>query len=86
MLLGTIEQSFIFAIMVLGVYISYKILDFPDMTTEGSFSLGGAVAVTLITKGVHPYWQPWQHWCRLFGRASDRNTLYPERLIKKTSR
>ena len=31
-----------------------RILDFPDMTTEGSFPLGGAVAVTLITKGVNP--------------------------------
>lgn len=50
MLLGTIEQSFIFAIMVLGVYISYKILDFPDMTVDGSFPLGAAVSAALIVK------------------------------------
>lgn len=54
MLLGTIEQSFIFAIMVLGVYISYKVLDFPDMTVDGSFPLGAAVSAALIVKGVNP--------------------------------
>ncbi|WP_300330181.1 ABC transporter permease [Fusobacterium sp.] len=54
MLLGTIEQSFIFAIMVLGVYISYKILDFPDMTVDGSFPLGAAVSASLIIKGMNP--------------------------------
>ena len=54
MLLGTIEQSFIFAIMVLGVYISYKILDFPDMTVDGSFPLGAAVSASLIVKGMNP--------------------------------
>ena len=54
MLLGTIEQSFIFAIMVLGVYISYKVLDFPDMTVDGSFPLGAAVSAALIIKGVNP--------------------------------
>lgn len=54
MLLGTLEQSFIFAIMVLGVYISYKILDFPDMTVDGSFPLGAAVSAALIVKGINP--------------------------------
>lgn len=54
MLLGTLEQSFIFAIMVLGVYISYKILDFPDMTVDGSFPLGASITAALIVKGVNP--------------------------------
>lgn len=54
MILGTLEQSFILAIMVLGVYISYKILDFPDMTVDGSFPLGGAVSATLIIHGINP--------------------------------
>lgn len=54
MLLGTLEQSFIFAVMVLGVYISYKILDFPDMTVDGSFPLGAAVVAASIVKGVNP--------------------------------
>ena len=56
MILGTIEQSFIFAIMVLGVYISYKILDFPDMTVDGSFPLGAAVSASLIVRGVNPFY------------------------------
>lgn len=54
MLLGTLEQSFIFAIMVLGVYLSYKILDFPDMTVDGSFPLGGAIASAILIKGGNP--------------------------------
>ena len=58
MLLGTLEQSFIFAVMVLGVYISYKILDFPDMTVDGSFPLGAAVAAASIVKGLNPVLAP----------------------------
>lgn len=54
MLIGTLEQSFILGIMVIGVYLSYKILDFPDMTVDGSFPLGGAVTATLLVKGVNP--------------------------------
>ncbi|MDR3259293.1 MAG: ABC transporter permease [Fusobacteriaceae bacterium] len=54
MFLGTLEQSFIFAIMVLGVYISYKILDFPDMTVDGSFPMGGSIAAAMLIKGWNP--------------------------------
>ena len=43
MLQATIEQSLIFAIMVLGVYISFRILNFPDMTVDGTFPLGAAI-------------------------------------------
>ena len=52
---ATIEQSLIFAIMVLGVYISFKILNFPDMTDDGSFPLGAAISAKLLTLGVNPY-------------------------------
>lgn len=45
----------IYAIMALGVYITYKILDFPDLTVDGSFPMGAAIACTLITKGMNPY-------------------------------
>jgi len=45
----------IYAIMALGVYITYKILDFPDLTVDGSFPMGAAVACILIAKGVNPY-------------------------------
>lgn len=55
MLVATLEQSLIFAIMVLGVYLSFKILNFPDMTVDGSFPLGAAVSARLLTEGVNPY-------------------------------
>lgn len=54
MLISTISQGFVWAILGVGIFMTFRILDFPDMTTEGSFPLGGAVAVTLITKGVNP--------------------------------
>ena len=53
-ILGTIEQGLIYAIMALGVYITYKILDFPDLTVDGSFPLGGAVTAPLLVAGLHP--------------------------------
>ncbi|WP_338935961.1 ABC transporter permease [Fusobacterium polymorphum] len=55
MLQATIEQSLIFAIMVLGVYISFRILNFPDMTVDGTFPLGAAISAKLLTFGVNPY-------------------------------
>jgi len=55
MLQATIEQSLIFAIMVLGVYISFRILNFPDMTVDGTFPLGAAISTKLLTLGVNPY-------------------------------
>ena len=55
MLQTTIEQSLIFAIMVLGVYISFRILNFPDMTVDGTFPLGAAISAKLLTLGVNPY-------------------------------
>lgn len=50
-----IEQGLIYGILALGVYITYKILDFPDLTTDGSFPLGAAVTAALISRGVNPY-------------------------------
>ena len=54
MLLGTMEQSLIFAIMVMGVYISFRILDFPDMTVDGSFPMGAAIVASCLVKGINP--------------------------------
>ena len=54
-ILGVLEQGLIFGIMALGVYITYKILDFPDLTVDGSFPLGAAMSALLITHGVNPY-------------------------------
>ena len=53
--LSIIEQGLIYGILTLGIYITYKILDFPDLTVDGSFPLGAAVTALLITKGVNPY-------------------------------
>ena len=55
MLVLIISQGFVWAILGLGIFMTFRILNFPDMTTEGSFPLGGAVAVTLITQGVNPF-------------------------------
>ena len=50
-----IEQGLIYGILALGVYITYKILDFPDLTVDGSFPLGAAVTAALLTRGISPF-------------------------------
>ncbi|WP_338749495.1 ABC transporter permease subunit [Bacillus sp. FJAT-52991] len=54
-LFGSIEVGMIYAIMALGVYLSFRILDFPDLTVDGSFVTGGATASVLIISGVNPF-------------------------------
>ena len=49
--LSVLEQGMIYGILALGVYITYKILDFPDLTVDGSFPFGAAVTVRLISLG-----------------------------------
>ncbi len=51
---GVFEEGLVYAIMALGVYITYKILDFPDLSVDGTFPLGGAVTAVLIIAGVNP--------------------------------
>lgn len=53
-LLGILEEGFVYAVMALGVYITYKILDFPDLSVDGTFPLGSAVTAVLIIAGVNP--------------------------------
>lgn len=55
-LLGTLETGFIFGIVALGAYLTFKVLDFPDLTVEGSFPLGAAVAATLMVEGSFNPW------------------------------
>jgi len=55
-IIGVLEQGFIFAIMAIGVYITYKILDFPDLSVDGTFALGAAVTATALLKGVNPFY------------------------------
>ena len=55
MIIGTWTQGLIYALLSYGIYITYKILDFPDLTVDGSFPLGAAVTAVLLVKGFNPY-------------------------------
>jgi len=52
--LSVLEQGLIYAILALGVYITFKILDFPDMSVDATFPLGAAVTALMIEKGANP--------------------------------
>ncbi|NUE66923.1 MULTISPECIES: ABC transporter permease [Snodgrassella] len=54
-LFGALESGLIYALVALGVLISFRILDFPDLTADGSFPLGGAVFAVCVTHGVNPW-------------------------------
>ena len=53
--LGAIEVGLLFALVALGVYLSFRVLQFPDLTVDGSFPLGAAVCASLIVVEVNPY-------------------------------
>ncbi len=55
LVISVFEQGMIYAIMALGMYITYKILDFPDITVDGSFPLGASLSAVLISQGMNPY-------------------------------
>lgn len=52
---GAIGQGILWGIMALGVYITFRLLDFADLTVDGSFATGGAVAAVMVMAGVNPY-------------------------------
>jgi putative tryptophan/tyrosine transport system permease protein len=52
--LGSLEQGLVYGLMVLAVYLTFRVLDFPDLTVDGSLPLGAAVSGILIVNGVHP--------------------------------
>ena len=54
MIISSVSQGLLWGVLGLGIYLTFRILNFPDMTTEGSFPLGGAVTVTLINSNVNP--------------------------------
>jgi putative ABC transport system permease protein len=54
LLIGSLTQGLILALLALGVLISYRVLAFRDLTVDGSFTLGGAVAAAMIVSGAHP--------------------------------
>ncbi|ETD73125.1 ABC transporter permease [Pelistega indica] len=53
--LGALELGFIYSLVALGVFISFKILRFPDLTVDGTFATGGAVTALLISNGIDPF-------------------------------
>jgi putative tryptophan/tyrosine transport system permease protein len=54
-LIGALEQGFLYGIMTLGVYLTFRVLDFPDLTVDGSLPLGASVSAVAISGGVNPY-------------------------------
>lgn len=54
-MIGTIELSLIYAVVALGVYLTFRVLNFPDLTVDGSFTTGAATGAALIVNGVPPW-------------------------------
>ena len=54
-LASALEQGFLYCFMVLGVYITFRVLDFPDLTVDGSLTIGAALCAVLIVNGVSPF-------------------------------
>ena len=54
-LLGAVEIGLIYSLVAIGVYITFKVIDFPDLTADGSFTLGAAVSSAMIFAGYNPY-------------------------------
>ncbi|MGI4852083.1 MAG: ABC transporter permease [Janthinobacterium lividum] len=52
--LSSLEQGLIYGLVALGIYLSFRVLDFPDLTVDGSFPLGAALTAALLVAGVHP--------------------------------
>jgi putative ABC transport system permease protein len=53
--IGALEQGLVYGVMVVGVYLTFRILDFPDLTVDGSLPLGAAISAVAISSGVNPY-------------------------------
>jgi len=54
-IIGILEEGLIYAVIALGIYITYKILDFPDLSVDGTFPLGGAVSAAFLSAGMNPF-------------------------------
>ena len=55
LIVGILEQGLIYGIMAMGVYITYTILDFPDLSVDGTFPLGIAICFVMINNGLNPW-------------------------------
>ena len=60
-ILGILEEGLVYAIMALGVYITYKILDFPDLSVDGTFPLGAAVTAAGMQEASSLLWPPFSY-------------------------
>lgn len=54
-ILNALEQGLLFALVVMGVYITYKILDFPDLSVDGTFPLGASISAAMLVQGINPW-------------------------------
>ena len=55
LIIGILEEGFIYALVSFGAYITFKILDFPDMTVDGTFPFGMCITAVMIINGVNPF-------------------------------
>ncbi|MGL4282632.1 ABC transporter permease subunit [Eubacterium aggregans] len=55
LVINVLEEGFIYGVMAMGVYITYTVLGFPDLSVDGTFHLGMCTAAVLITLGVNPW-------------------------------
>ncbi len=55
LVISTLTQGMIYALLSYGIFITYKILDFPDLTVDGSFPLGAAITAVLLVGGANPF-------------------------------
>ena len=55
LIINAIEEGLLFSIVSMGVYITYKILDFPDLSVDGTYPLGSAITAVLLVNGVNPW-------------------------------
>ena len=53
--LGALEQGLVYGIMAIGVYLTFRILDFPDLTVDGSLPLGASITALALTSGINPF-------------------------------
>lgn len=52
--LGALELGLVYALVAIGVYLTFRVIDFPDLTVDGSFPLGAAVSASMLVGGAHP--------------------------------
>ena len=54
-ILNALEQGLLFSLVAMGVYITYKILDFPDLSVDGTFPLGASISAAMLVRGINPW-------------------------------